>query len=115
MSNFKKGDIVEAEVTGITKFGVFVSLEDHYNGLIHISEISNDFVSDINSIYSIGNIIRVKILDIDEDKFQVKLSIKRIKTNKKRKIKKIEEKGKGFEPLKENLDIWINNFIKSNK
>lgn len=112
MSKIKKGEIVEAEVTGITKYGIFVKLEDNYTGLIHISEISNKFVQDIYENYSIGNIIRVKVLDIDEDKLQVKLSIKRVKVFYRKKIKGIQEKGKGFLPLKNNLDDWISEKIK---
>lgn len=107
MSNIKKGDIVEAEITGITKYGIFVKLEDNYTGLIHISEISNKFVNDIYENYSIGNIIRVKVLDIDEDKLQVKLSIKRVKMFYKKKSYGIQEKGRGFLPLKDKLDEWI--------
>ena len=111
MSNIKKGDIVEAEITGITKYGIFVKLEDNYTGLIHISEISNGFVNDINEVYSIGNIIRVKVLDIDEDKLQVKLSIKRVRAVYKKRRKGIQEKGEGFLPLKNKLNEWISDKI----
>lgn len=111
MSNIKKGDIVEAEITGITKYGIFVKLEDNYTGLIHISEISNGFVNDINEVYSIGNIIRVKVLDIDEDKLQVKLSIKRVRAVYKKRSKGIQEKGEGFLPLKNKLNEWISDKI----
>lgn len=114
MSNIKKGDIVEAEITGITKYGIFVKLEDNYTGLIHISEISNGFVNDINEVYSIGNIIRVKVLDIDEDKLQVKLSIKRVRAVYKKRSKGIQEKGEGFIPLKNKLNEWINDKIDKN-
>lgn len=114
MSDIKKGDIVEAEITGITKYGIFVKLEDNYTGLIHISEISNGFVNDINEVYSIGNIIRVKVLDIDEDKLQVKLSIKRVRAVYKKRSKGIQEKGEGFMPLKNKLNEWINDKIDKN-
>lgn len=114
MSNIKKGDIVEAEITGITKYGIFVKLEDNYTGLIHISEVSNGFVNDISDGYSIGNIIRVKVLDIDEDKLQVKLSIKRVRAVYKKRNKGIEEKGEGFLPLKNKLNEWISDKIDKN-
>lgn len=111
MSNIKVGEIVEAEVTGITKYGIFVRLEDNYNGLIHISEISDGFVADISKLYSIGNIIKVKIMDIDEDKLHVKLSMKKIKHALKKKSKKILEKGRGFNLLKESLPVWVDTKI----
>lgn len=108
MTNIKIGKVVEGEITGVTKYGVFVRLEDNFNGLVHISEISNDFVSDIEMQFAIGNIINVKVLDIDEDKLHVKLSIKKISGVLKKKKRGIVERGKGFAPLKEKLDVWIN-------
>ncbi len=110
MSNFKKGDIVEGQITGVTKYGVFVSLEDNYVGMVHISEVSNKFVSDLNEKFSIGNIVKVKVLEIDEDKLQVKLSIKKI-NNVSRKRKMIKECGSGFGMLKDNLQIWVDKKI----
>ena len=44
MNQYKKGEIVTGCVTGIEKYGIFVSLDDYYSGLIHISEISDFFV-----------------------------------------------------------------------
>lgn len=108
----KVGEIVKGEVTGVTKYGVFVSLNDDYTGLVHISEISENFVSGLENIFNIGDIIRVKILEIDENKNQVKLSIKKI--NYKMKTKKIDlqERGDGFKPLSDNLKKWTKEKMK---
>lgn len=111
MSDIRKGQIVEGEITGITKYGIFLKFEDHYTGLIHISEISDGFVSDINNMYSIGSVIRAKIMEIDEDKLHLKLSIKRINPHVKKKNKRIPEKGRGFLPLKEKMEEWVNEKI----
>lgn len=105
MSNIKVGDIVEGQITGITKYGVFVSLEDNYVGMVHISEVSNKFVNDLNDKFSIGNIVKVKVLSIDENKLQVKLSIKKVGNTKKRKT--IVETGTGFGMLKDHLSVWV--------
>ena len=78
MNSIKIGDIVKGQVTGVTPYGVFVSLEDDYTGLVHISEVSDKFVKNLPDKFNIGDIINVKIVDIDEDKSQVKLSIKKI-------------------------------------
>ena len=111
MEKIKIGDIVKCEVTGITNYGVFVKLENGYDGLIHISEISDKFVSNIEKLYISGDIIEAEVLEIDEDKNQVKLSIKKNnRLNKKKKT--IQEKGKGFAPLKENLDMWVEEKLK---
>ncbi len=111
MSNFKAGDIVKGQVTGVTKYGVFVSLEDDYNGMVHISEVSDKFVNDLNKLFEIGDVIKVKVLEIDENKSQVKLSIKKINFKVKKGKSKIEEAGLGFDLLKENLDKWMNDKI----
>ena len=85
MSNIKVGKIVEGQITGVTKYGVFVSLEDNYVGMIHISEVSNKYIEDLNTLFKIGDLIKVKVLSIDEDKLQVKLSIKKIGNKNRRK------------------------------
>ena len=110
MSNIKIGKIVEGQITGVTKYGVFVSLEDNYTGMIHISEVSNKYIENLNEIFKIGDLIKVKILSIDENKLQVKLSIKKIGNQSKRKG--IEENGEGFELLRQNLSVWIDEKIK---
>ena len=48
MDKIKIGDIVFGKVTGIEKYGIFLSLDDNINGLIHISDISNSFIKNIN-------------------------------------------------------------------
>ena len=48
MSKYFKNEVVEGCVTGIEKYGIFVTLDEYYSGLIHISEISDNFVRDIN-------------------------------------------------------------------
>lgn len=109
MLKYKENSIVKATVTGIENYGVFVSLDDYYSGLIHISEISHDYVSDINKFVKIGETIRVKILETNDDHFHMKLSIKDINYRlSNRKRKKIKEVGTGFGLLEKNLEIWIN-------
>lgn len=111
MENIVVGNIVKGQITGITKYGVFVSLEDNYNGLIHISEVSKKFINDLNSLYKIGDIIKVKVLEINEDKLQVKLSIKEIVPTKKI-YKRIKENGGGFKPLEDMLSVKIPEKVK---
>lgn len=109
MTKYKIGSIVEGSVTGIENYGVFINLDDYYSGLIHISEISHGFVRNINSYVKIGDRVKVKVVDVDDDSCHVKLSIKDIDYRKtKPKKTKIEEVGSGFGILKDNLDNWIN-------
>ena len=57
---YKKNEIVKGCVTGIEKYGAFISLDEYYSGLIHISEISNGFVSDIHNFLEIGETIYIR-------------------------------------------------------
>ena len=113
MSEYKIGDIIKCEITGISSFGIFVKTEFDYNGLVHISEISNKYVSNIEKRYLVNDIIEAKIIDINEEKKQLSLSIKQISQKKQKRI--IEEKGDGFIPLKKNLNIWVEEKLKELK
>lgn len=74
--DFGVGSILEGKVTGITKFGAFVSLGDNKSGLVHISEIANTYVNDIHDHLQEGQSVKVKVLAIDENG-RINLSIKR--------------------------------------
>lgn len=70
------GEIVAGKVSGITKFGAFVVLEGGKSGLVHISEVANSYVSDINEHLQVGQSVNVRILNISEDG-KINLSIKK--------------------------------------
>ena len=70
------GDIVEGKVTGIKPFGAFVALPEGKNGLVHISEVSYEFVQDLSTVLSEGQTVSVKVLTIAPDG-KIALSIKR--------------------------------------
>ena len=55
------GQVLEGTVTGITKFGAFVSLEGGKSGLVHISEVANAYVSDVHDHVEIGQKVKVKV------------------------------------------------------
>ena len=94
MNQYKKGQIVTGCVTGVEKYGIFVSLDDYYSGLIHISEISDFFVKNPNDYVHVGETIRAIVIDdSDSDSFHVKLSIKNLDYKfSRRKYKKIIKK-----------------------
>ena len=113
MSDIKINDIVQVTVTGIQKYGVFVLINDKYDGLIHISEISSGYVKNINDYVKIKDKIYAQVVGIDSDNNKYKLSIKNIDYRNDGKIISDNENfSSGFEPLKEHLDIWINEKIK---
>lgn len=112
MTEIKKGEIVTGLVTGIEPYGVFIHLDEYYDGLIHISEVSNNYVNDINNFVNIGEKINVQILEINDETNQAKLSIKDIDYRINQPVtKRIEEIGQGFNPLKEKLGQWVDEKI----
>lgn len=110
MAEFKTGSIVKGQVTGIEKYGAFVNFDSEYTGLIHISEVSNDFVSDIQNFLEMGEIVYCQVLEVDNDNKQLKLSIKNINYKSINKSK-VKESRLGFLPLKNHLDKWISDKI----
>ena len=113
MDDIKINDIIEATVTGIQKYGAFVLINDKYDGLIHISEISSGYVKNINDYIKIKDKIYAQVVDIDRENNKFKLSIKNIDYRNDGKIINNEDNySNGFEPLKEHLDLWINEKIK---
>lgn len=111
---YKIGEIVEGKITGIQAYGAFVALDDDTNGLIHISEISDGYVKDITRFVRVGDIVRVKIIDIDESTNQVRLSLKAL--HKKRAHGRmgmfshkatLPESKLGFLSVEKQLPIWI--------
>lgn len=117
MAKYKKGKIIRGTVTGIESYGVFVSCDEYYSGLIHISEISHGFVKNVSDYVNIGDVINVEILEVDESLGQLKLSIKNIdykKSNATRR-KKIMETSLGFSTLAYRLPIWVEESVKKIK
>ena len=70
------GNIYEGKVTGITKFGAFVQIAPGKTGMVHISEVTNSFVSDISQHLSEGQEVKVRVLGIDSAN-RINLSIKK--------------------------------------
>ncbi len=70
------GAILEGKVTGLTNFGAFVTLPDNVTGMVHISEVSTSFVSDIHDFLKEGQAVKVKVLDVTPEG-KVSLSIKK--------------------------------------
>lgn len=69
--------VLEGKVAGITNFGAFVDFQDGKTGMIHISEVSSDFVRDINDYLKVGQVVAAKVISISE-KNEIRLSIKQL-------------------------------------
>ena len=72
------GDVLEGKVTGITKFGAFVKLDNNTTGLVHISEVADTYVKEISDFLNVGDTVTVKVVNIG-DNGKIGLSIKQAK------------------------------------
>ncbi len=78
-TEFKVGQILDGEVTGMVDFGIFVKIAESVEGLVHISEIDWSLVEDPRALYKIGDTVKIQIIEIKDGK--ISLSIKALKEN----------------------------------
>ncbi len=83
------GNVLEGTVSGITNFGAFIDLGEGKTGLVHISEVANDYVKNIHEYLKQGQQVKVKVLSVEKDG-KVSLSIKQAAPPKKRAVKPAE-------------------------
>lgn len=108
MGIYQKGEIISGIVTGIEKYGIFVSLDNNVTGLIHISEVSDSFVRNVGDYAELNETIHAKVIDYDSKHKKLKLSIKNMQYRDGSKAgHPIIETKSGFSSLKKNLDIWV--------
>tara|TARA_Y100001935_G_scaffold255570_2_gene269584 strand:- start:3326 stop:3754 length:429 start_codon:yes stop_codon:yes gene_type:complete len=102
----EQGNIIEVEVTNIADFGVFVRCGNGEEGLIHISEVANEFVTNINKYVKLGEKVKVKVLGRNK-KGKLEFSIKKVVDTKPKKALFIRSSSEN----KEFEDV-LNKFLK---
>ena len=80
-NNYPVGSVFHAPVVSLTKFGAFVRILPGVDGLVHISEISNERVEKVSDVLKVGDMVDVKLLDVDFDKKRISLSMKALLNN----------------------------------
>lgn len=78
MSDLKPGMILEGVITNVTHFGAFVDIGVHQDGLIHISQLANTYVQNPSDVVAVGDLVRVKVLEIDMDRKRIAVSRKQV-------------------------------------
>ena len=109
---YQVGQLIVGKVYNVKPYALFMSFDDGVTGLLHISEISDSFIRDIEKYGSVGDEIKVKILSIDKDNGFLRVSYKQVPseemysshTNQRRMPTTSEDE---FLPLKGKLDSWI--------
>lgn len=109
--SYKQGMTVYGRISGIKPYGAFVEFDDGFAGLIHISEISNGFVKDIGHFVNVGEYYLLKVIDVDNEHKQLRLSFKAIEGNVRRYHKRVKFEGMpvneiGFASINEMLPKW---------
>lgn len=76
--DLKEGQLLTGTVRNITDFGAFVDIGVKHDGLVHLSELSDKFIKTPSEVVAIGDVVQVKVIEIDREKQKVKLSMKNI-------------------------------------
>jgi uncharacterized protein len=105
ISDLKKGMELEGTVTNITNFGAFVDIGVHQDGLVHISELAEKFVRHPSDEVSVGEIVKVRVLDCDPSLKRISLSMKSEVSKPKGKKKENKDQDSGF-----TMDDLMNKF-----
>lgn len=78
ISDLEEGMLLEGVVTNVANFGAFVDIGVHQDGLVHISQLANRFVNDPKEIVKVGQVVKVKVLNVDEKLKRISLSMKEV-------------------------------------
>ena len=76
MQKYKIGDLVKGKVTKLASFGAFVQLQDDIDGLVHISQMSEDHVAKVKDVLKVGQEVEARVIKVDKVERRIGLSIK---------------------------------------
>jgi uncharacterized protein len=76
LSDLKQGMSLQGVVTNVTNFGAFIDIGVHQDGLVHISQLADRFIKDANDVVKAGDIVKVKVLEIDPDRKRIALTMR---------------------------------------
>ena len=96
IKDLQVGMILEGAVTNVANFGAFVDIGVHQDGLVHISMLSNSFVDDPHKVVKVGDVVKVKVLEVDVARKRIALSM--------RLDEKLTERSEEKSPVRKNLE-----------
>ncbi|MEO1768222.1 CvfD/Ygs/GSP13 family RNA-binding post-transcriptional regulator [Candidatus Enterococcus ferrettii] len=115
---YKIGQIIKGDITGIQPYGAFVSLDNHAQGLIHVSEIQAGFTKNIHQYLEIGQKVRVQIIDIDEYTQKISLSLRTLANHppaspyQRKRYFTNRNKNIGFRSIQDEMPSWIEDALR---
>ncbi|MBS4750204.1 S1 RNA-binding domain-containing protein [Granulicatella sp. zg-ZJ] len=111
---YKIGDIIEGTVTGVQPYGIFVSLGQDEQGLIHISECTHGYIQNVQGFLTLGQTVRAMVIDVDEYTKKISLSLRALEkipvpkqVVRKKRRRDVYTNQLGFETLRQKLPEWI--------
>ena len=119
--NYQVGDLIIGKVTSVKPYALFLAFDDGSKGLLHISELSDAYIRDIEKFGSINDEIKVKVISIDETNGFLRVSYKKVPENERFSTHvnesriHLEESEKDFSELEKRLPTWINDTLKKVK
>lgn len=113
------GSKVQGKITGITNFGAFVELPGGSTGLVHISEVADNYVKDINEHLKVGDMVEVKVMNVEADG-KIGLSIRKAKPQAERperpqRPRQNSRPNDRDRPFKENFEQKMARFLKDSE
>src|SRR5207342_3017536 len=100
LDSYGEGDVVQGRVTKVVTFGAFVEILPGVEGLVHISELAQHHVENPREVVSQGDLVNVKIIEVDAERRRLSLSLKRIEDGDQS-----QPLGEGDEPLRPQIDL----------
>jgi len=108
---YKVGDLIQGTIIRILPYGAMLIFEDETKGLLHISEVSNQYIRNIYNYLHTGTIYLVKVISVDKEKNFLKVSLKQVsKEDREKEHKEVNTRIKEFidsKKLLDNLPSWI--------
>ncbi len=102
LESFSLGSVVEGPITEIKDFGAFLKVTDEVEGLIHVSEVTEERIATPADVLQIGQVVRARIIGINEEKHQVRLSMRNL-AYEEHQERVLEESGQGGFTMREYL------------
>ena len=79
LKDLKPGMVLSGTVRNVIDFGLFVDIGVHQDGLVHISQVSNKFIKHPSEVVSVGDVVKVAVLDVDQKRGRISLTMKGVK------------------------------------
>ncbi|MHC4941683.1 MAG: Tex family protein [Planctomycetota bacterium] len=95
IEHLQEGMVLEGRVSNVTRFGVFVDVGVHQDGLVHISELSSKFIKDPTEVVKVGQIVKVKVIGVEGERNRISLSMKALTAPPPKKKTSRRKRGEG--------------------